>query len=185
MKNLIKSLLAALMLVGFGFSSTVYAQVDCRGLSDSIEYDTFTSLQERCDLHNFRNSFGNFVDEKTDIMRLEGVAWDGIQRYGRNSVEPKKVVKNIMKSPGQFLSEKYGFYAVILEYGVEEGLQKILAYGNNVRGWERKNFNTFSSIDKYFNSISRNEIKVGAEKFSVRADIKKFLDKERVELASR
>ena len=83
MKNLIKVLLATLMLVGF--STTSFAWVDCDGLEG---YKSSSPLGFKHDLGQcttFQFLYGNtdrdWVSKKTGIIRYANEEWNGINEY--------------------------------------------------------------------------------------------------------
>jgi hypothetical protein len=79
----------------------------------------------------------------------------------------------VKKSKGQRLAEAGGYYAVLKDYGMETGLQKLRAY------WEHNGVSeqVVAVAESYLLELSWNEIKQKATMFAIGDRLAKFLGK--------
>ena len=171
MKNLIKVLLATLMLVGF--STTSFAWVDCDGL-EGYKSGSLDFKHDRAECTRFQHLYGNtdrdWVSKKTGIIRYANQEWNGINEYadGWENSSPEAQAE---KEHHLYMAKVDGYYDIIKQYGREDGLKKIAALGEYF-GFEKE---PHDIVIKHLSSVSNDEIDRYAEKFPMHPDFEKFV----------
>jgi hypothetical protein len=183
MHNFTKAMLAALMLVGF--STNVFAEVDCTGLNHyngkAIKsglawggYMQGPSSHDQCLTFNENGRKGNYVDALTGEIRYQNKTWDGVVRYQNQSVatEGNAVLGT---TDVKALAESGGFYAVLKQFGPDSGLVKIKAYLGSIGTSQ----SIIAEVEKHLRSLSYNEFERLASLFDISDGLKKFLRNKR------
>jgi hypothetical protein len=186
MKNLTKSLLATLMLIGL-FSTNVFAAVDCTGFKVKYNPETIvwhgsypSGEYKRCKMFNESGATWLYTDERSGEIRYQNQKWDGVRRYkgadnsSANSIQApvQKVEVVAKKTKGQKASENFGLYVAIINFGYGDGIDKIYAFCKSLECTDK----TWMSVRNHIESLSMKQIRVLAKKKANSSSFAEFIE---------